>query len=199
MPWTGARRMGAPSSILMRVVFPMTCRLPTAMPPRSALFWHVRLVHESSRQCHRREDTKIASAAAGHALEYLPAYSPEVNEIKNKRAEAKAYRRRNGKTVDEISARKNSKQNRAARLYFGNHSYPGVTMLGETCCSHRFCPAGMDQLARSPSNAGEIGPSGVSLNVNAGQIRIVSANRSASDRGAVLAVVRCDPSVADSE
>ena len=54
---------------------------------------------------HCRADTKAVIAAAGHTLEYLPAYSPELNDIEHKWAEAKAYRRKSGKSVDDIFAK----------------------------------------------------------------------------------------------
>ena len=60
---------------------------------------------------HRRSDTKAAVAAAGHSLEYLPAYSPDLNEIEHKWAQAKSYRRKTGKSVDEIFADQNWNQN----------------------------------------------------------------------------------------
>ncbi len=53
---------------------------------------------------HRRADTRAAIAAAGHTLQYLPAYSPDLNDIEHKWAEAKALRRKTGKSVDEIFA-----------------------------------------------------------------------------------------------
>ena len=33
---------------------------------------------------HRPDDTKAAITAAGHTLEYLPAYSPQLNDIEHK-------------------------------------------------------------------------------------------------------------------
>ena len=60
---------------------------------------------------HRREDTKAAIKAAGHTLEYLPAYSPDLNGIEHTWAQAKSHRRKTGKSVDEIFALKNWKQN----------------------------------------------------------------------------------------
>ncbi len=60
---------------------------------------------------HRREDTRTAIAAAGHTLEYLPAYSPDLNDIEHKWAEAKSCRRRTGKTTEEIFANQNWNQN----------------------------------------------------------------------------------------
>ncbi len=60
---------------------------------------------------HRRADTKATIAAAGHTLEYLPAYSPDLNDIKHKWAEAKVLRPKTGKSVDEIFANQNWNQN----------------------------------------------------------------------------------------
>lgn len=60
---------------------------------------------------HRHADTKAAIAAAGHTLEYLPAYSPELNDIEHKWAEAKAYRRKTGKTVEDVFSNQNWNQN----------------------------------------------------------------------------------------
>jgi transposase len=60
---------------------------------------------------HRRSDTEDAIKATGHTLEYLPAYSPEINDIEHKWAEAKSYRRKTGKTVEEIFKDTNWNQN----------------------------------------------------------------------------------------
>ncbi len=60
---------------------------------------------------HRRADTKAAITDNGHVLEYLPAYSPDFNDIEHKWAEAKAYRRKTGKTVDEVFSNQNWNQN----------------------------------------------------------------------------------------
>ena len=43
---------------------------------------------------HKREDIQEAIKKAGHILEYLPAYSPDLNPIERKWAQAKAIRRR---------------------------------------------------------------------------------------------------------
>lgn len=51
---------------------------------------------------HKRADTKAMIKNAGHILEYLPSYSPDLNPIEHKWAEAKAIRRKTGKTTDEI-------------------------------------------------------------------------------------------------
>ena len=42
---------------------------------------------------HKREDIQAAIRKAGHILEYLPAYSPDLNPIEHKWAQAKAIRR----------------------------------------------------------------------------------------------------------
>ncbi len=42
---------------------------------------------------HKREDIQAAVHNAGHILEYLPAYSPDLNPIEHKWAQAKAIRR----------------------------------------------------------------------------------------------------------
>ena len=60
---------------------------------------------------HRRSDTEDAIKAAGHTFEYLPAYSPEFNDIEHKWAEAKSCRRKTGKTVEEIFKDTNWNQN----------------------------------------------------------------------------------------
>ena len=43
---------------------------------------------------HKRQDTQQAIKQAGHILEYLPPYSPDLNPIEPKWAQAKAVRRR---------------------------------------------------------------------------------------------------------
>ena len=43
---------------------------------------------------HKREDIRRAIQEAGHTLEYLPAYSPDLNPIERKWAQAKAIRRK---------------------------------------------------------------------------------------------------------
>ena len=51
---------------------------------------------------HKRDDIEQAILDAGHSLEYLPAYSPELNPIEHKWAQAKAIRRRCHCSVDEV-------------------------------------------------------------------------------------------------
>ena len=51
---------------------------------------------------HRRQDIQEAIEAAGATLEFLPPYSPDLNPIEKKWAQAKAIRRRLGCSVDEL-------------------------------------------------------------------------------------------------
>lgn len=60
---------------------------------------------------HKRSDTEALIVEAGHVLEYLPAYSPDLNDIEHKWAQAKSYKRKTGKAVDEIFANQNWNQN----------------------------------------------------------------------------------------
>ena len=53
---------------------------------------------------HKRADTKRAIIAAGHTLEFLPPYSPDLNPIEHTWAQAKAIRRRTGMNAEEIFA-----------------------------------------------------------------------------------------------
>lgn len=53
---------------------------------------------------HKRNDTQEIIENAGHILEFLPPYSPDLNPIEQKWAQAKAIRRRTGQTPDEIFA-----------------------------------------------------------------------------------------------
>ncbi len=43
---------------------------------------------------HKRKDTQNAIIAAGHTLEYLPPYSPDLNPIENKWAQTKSWRKK---------------------------------------------------------------------------------------------------------
>ena len=56
---------------------------------------------------HKRSDTEKLTTGAGHILEYLPPYSPDLNKIEPIWAQAKAIRRRTGQSVDELFSRKN--------------------------------------------------------------------------------------------
>jgi len=51
---------------------------------------------------HRRADTQAAIAQAGCILEYLPAYSPDLNPIEHYWAKAKAVRRQHQCNVDTL-------------------------------------------------------------------------------------------------
>lgn len=51
---------------------------------------------------HKREDTKKVIIDAGHLLEYLPPYSPDLNPIEHKWAQAKAIRRKLKCEVHEL-------------------------------------------------------------------------------------------------
>jgi transposase len=51
---------------------------------------------------HKGKDMEKAIKTAGHTLLYLPPYSPDLNPIEKKWAEAKAVRRRIGGTLDEL-------------------------------------------------------------------------------------------------
>ena len=51
---------------------------------------------------HKRQDTKDAIERDGHTLEFLPPYSPDLNPIEPKWAQAKARRRKTGETPEKI-------------------------------------------------------------------------------------------------
>ena len=51
---------------------------------------------------HKRLDTQEAIVHAGHTLEYLPPYSPDLNPIEHKWAQAKSIRRKLGASVETI-------------------------------------------------------------------------------------------------
>ena len=51
---------------------------------------------------HKRADTQRIIEAAGHLLEYLPPYSPDLNKIEPKWAQAKAIRKRTGGSVEDV-------------------------------------------------------------------------------------------------
>lgn len=56
---------------------------------------------------HKRADTQAAIRSAGHDLQFLPAYSPHLNPIEHKWAQAKAVRRRTGCSVTELFSTQN--------------------------------------------------------------------------------------------
>ena len=51
---------------------------------------------------HKRQDTQEVIEKKGFILEYLPLYSPDLNPIKQKWAQAKAIRRRNNCSILEL-------------------------------------------------------------------------------------------------
>jgi len=73
------------------------------LPPKS-------VVVMDNATFHKRADTKAMIEAAGHTLEYLPPYSPDLNPIEQKWAQAKAVRRRTGLSTDTIFANQNWNQ-----------------------------------------------------------------------------------------
>ena len=60
---------------------------------------------------HKRKDTQRALERAGHTLLFLPPYSPDLNDIEHTWAQAKAYRRKTGKSVEQIFETQNWNQN----------------------------------------------------------------------------------------
>ena len=56
---------------------------------------------------HKCEDMKIACENAEITLEYLPPYSPDLNPIEHKWAQAKAIRRREKQTINNLFAKNN--------------------------------------------------------------------------------------------
>ncbi|SDW54343.1 Transposase [Nitrosomonas communis] len=53
---------------------------------------------------HKRQEFKTAIANAGHTLEYLPPYSPDLNDIEPKWAQAKAIRKKEGCSIEQLFA-----------------------------------------------------------------------------------------------
>lgn len=53
---------------------------------------------------HKRQDSQDAIRKAGHTLLYLPAYSPDLNPIEHKWAQAKALRRKAQCSIDNLFA-----------------------------------------------------------------------------------------------
>ena len=54
---------------------------------------------------HKRQDIQEAIKSAEHLLEYMPVYSPDLNPIEHKWAQAKALRRKNRCSVYELFQR----------------------------------------------------------------------------------------------
>ena len=51
---------------------------------------------------HKRDDALLAVQEQGHTLEFLPPYSPDLNPIEKKWAQAKSLRRKLGCSADEL-------------------------------------------------------------------------------------------------
>ena len=51
---------------------------------------------------HKRQDIQNALRQAGHTLEYLPSYSPDLNPIEHQWAQAKAIRKQSHCSVEEL-------------------------------------------------------------------------------------------------
>jgi len=51
---------------------------------------------------HKRTDIEMAITAAGHILEYLPPYSPDLNPIEHKWSQSKSLRRTHQCSVDDL-------------------------------------------------------------------------------------------------
>jgi hypothetical protein len=51
---------------------------------------------------HKRHDIQKTITGAGHTLLYLPPYSPDLNPIEHKWAQAKAHRRKQNCSIEEI-------------------------------------------------------------------------------------------------
>jgi len=51
---------------------------------------------------HRRQDIQSVIRKAGHTLEYLPPYSPDLNPIEHKWAQAKNIRKKNRCSVENL-------------------------------------------------------------------------------------------------
>jgi hypothetical protein len=51
---------------------------------------------------HKRDDIQELITSCGHELEFLPPYSPDLNPIEHKWAQAKALRRKHRCSVDDL-------------------------------------------------------------------------------------------------
>jgi hypothetical protein len=56
---------------------------------------------------HKRQDIQEAIQSSGHYLEYLPTYSPDMNPIEHKWAQAKALRRKFQCSVEALFSENN--------------------------------------------------------------------------------------------
>lgn len=62
---------------------------------------HVVIVMDNAT-FHQRADIRQLIGGGGHLLEYLPAYSPDLNPIERKWAQAKALRKQKSCSVEEL-------------------------------------------------------------------------------------------------
>lgn len=51
---------------------------------------------------HKRKDIQNLIRKAGHTLEFLPVYSPDMNPIEHKWAQAKAIRKQQNPTIEQL-------------------------------------------------------------------------------------------------
>ena len=65
------------------------------LPPQSVVIMDNATFHKS-------QDMQEMLQKAGHTLLYLPPYSPDLNPIEHKWAQAKAYRRRFGCSINDL-------------------------------------------------------------------------------------------------
>ena len=63
-----------------------------------------RVVVMDNAAFHKRADIQQLFKQAGHVLEYWPAYSPDLNPIEHKWAQAQAIRKQNKCSVEELFA-----------------------------------------------------------------------------------------------
>lgn len=70
------------------------CLLP-ALPPNGVIVM-------DNASFHKRQGIQDATKQAGHILEYLPPYSPDLNPIERKWAQSKAIRRQKRGSLDEL-------------------------------------------------------------------------------------------------
>ncbi len=70
------------------------------LPPKSIIIM-------DNASFHKGVSMKKAIEDAGHTLLYLPPYSPDLNPIEKKWAQAKAIRRRVGGSIEELFIKHN--------------------------------------------------------------------------------------------
>jgi len=75
----------------------LTQDLLPKLPPHSVIVM-------DNASFHKRLDSRLAIAQAGHILEFLPPYSPDLNPIEHKWAQAKAIRKQFRCSVETLFA-----------------------------------------------------------------------------------------------